>query len=317
MTRPMFPPTIDSTMLAAFRACPQKMYRSYVQHWKPQYESIHLVAGKAFANGLEVARRAFYLDGRDPPDCIALGGEALLEAYGDFQYTEDDKKTPTRMLGALEYYFEQFPLGIDPAIPIEYAEGRRGIEFSFAEPIEVLHPTSGEPLIYSGRADMVVNWADGIYVEDDKTTSSLGASWLKQWEHRSQFTGYLWAARRAGINAKGALVRGVSILKTKYDHAEVLTTRSDWEIERWYQQMLRDVQRMIACWEAGYWDYNLDNACTEYGNCSFTDICKAKEPDKWLPTQFERRVWDPLNRVEHSVESWEASWPNCIPVRNV
>lgn len=313
--RPMFPPTIDSTMLAAFRSCPQKMFRSYVEHWKPQNESVHLVAGGAYAKGLEVARRAFYENGESPDSALALGGAALLAAYGDFECPADSAKSPERTLGALEFYFERYPLGEDRAVPIDYASGRRGIEFSFAEPLDIVHPVSGEPLIYTGRADMLANWHDGIYVFDDKTTSSLGASFAHQWEHRSQFTGYVWAAQRAGIKVNGAVVRGVSILKTKYDTMEVLTYRSAWEIERWYQQVLRDVARMIRCWEEGYWDYALDHACTEYGNCSLTDICKSPNPETWLPMKFEKRVWDPLARAEKSVEAWEAEWAACkIPV---
>lgn len=313
----MFPPTIDSTMLATFRSCPQKMFRSYVEHWKPQYESIHLVAGKAYAKGLEVARREFYVNGVSPDEALSAGAAALLESYGDFEAGADDKKTPERVLGALEFYFEQYPLGVDRAIPIQYAEGRHGIEFSFAEPLDICHPVSGEPLIYTGRSDMVADWAGGVYVFDDKTTSQLGASFARQWEHRSQFTGYLWAARRAGIQASGAVVRGVSILKTKFDTMEVLTNRSAWEIERWYEQTLRDIKRMISCWEEGYWDYNLDHACNEFGNCSLTDICKSPNPEDWLPSKFERRVWDPLGREQISVEEWEAQWPQCIPVTNV
>ena len=54
--RPMFPHTFDSTMLSAFTSCPQKMFRTYVEHWKPKSESVHLIAGGAFAKGIEVAR---------------------------------------------------------------------------------------------------------------------------------------------------------------------------------------------------------------------------------------------------------------------
>lgn len=54
--RPMFPHAIDSTMLATFRSCPQKFFRQYIQHWKPKTESVHLIAGGAFAAGIEAAR---------------------------------------------------------------------------------------------------------------------------------------------------------------------------------------------------------------------------------------------------------------------
>ena len=58
MTSPVpFPLAVDSTMLGTFRSCPQKLYRQYLQHWKPRGESVHLVAGGAFAEGIEAAGR--------------------------------------------------------------------------------------------------------------------------------------------------------------------------------------------------------------------------------------------------------------------
>lgn len=306
--RPMFPHIIDSTILAAFRSCPQKAFRTYVQHYKPKSESVHLVAGGAFAKGLEVSRKAYYEQNQPRDIAEAAGVEALMVAYGDFECPSDSAKSLERTAGALLFYFEQYPLGADGAEPITLPGGSRGIEFSFAEPLNISHPVTGDPLLYTGRTDMICHYANGIYVEDDKTTSSLGASWSRQWEMRSQFTGYIWAANRAGINVQGALIRGVSILKTKYDTQQAVTYRSPAELERWEKQVYLDIERMISCWESGWWDYNLDHACAEYGGCSMIPICKANNPDEWLSMYFEQRVWDPLARRELTVEEHEASW---------
>ncbi len=311
MARPLFPPTIDSTLLAAFRSCPQKAFRTYVEHWKPQNESVHLIAGGAFAKGIEVAREAFFVHSMSREDSEQEGLKALLLAYGDFEPPEGTSKTPDRVAGALEFYFQGYPLGVDKATPIHLPNGKRGIEMNFAEPMDVRHPVSGDPLLYTGRMDMVADFAGGIYGYDEKTTSSLGASWGKQWEMRSQFTGYMWALRRAGIKAQGMIVRGVSILKTKFDTMEVITYRSQYEIDRWEEQTRRDVERMIQCWKDGYWDWDLDHACAEYGGCSMTSVCKSNDPEAWLPMYFQKRVWNPLARKEESVEEWEASWPGC------
>ena len=304
----MFPHTIDSTILGAFRSCPHKAFRQYLQHWKPIAQSVHLVAGGAFASGIEAARNAFYVQGADPADAEAHGLAALIKHYGDFDCPEDSAKSLERMCGALEFYFHNYPLGADGAEPITLANGRRGIEFSFAEPLGISHPVTGDPILYTGRSDMIAERAGGIYVYDEKTTSSLGASWGRQWEMRSQFTGYEWAARKQGIKTSGSIVRGVSILKTKYDTLEVPTYRTQYEIDRWEEQLHRDVERMIRMWREGYWDFSLDSACTEYGGCTFTRICKASNPDETLPVYFEQKVWDPLARREMSVGEFEASW---------
>ena len=314
--RPMFPPTIDSTMLSAFRSCPQKFFRQYVEHWKAKGQSVHLVAGGAFAAGIEAARIAFYVNGKPADFSEGQGLKALILHYGNFQPPEDSAKTLERMCGALEFYFHRYPLGADGATPVTFPNGAKGIEFSFAEPLDFANPETGHPILYTGRSDMIAHRAGGIYVYDEKTTSSLGASWPKQFEMRSQFTGYCWSIQRQGLKVSGAIVRGISILKTKYDTLEVPTARTQHEIDRWEEQLYRDLARMKALWESGAWDYNLDGACTEYGGCSFVSVCKRKDPETWLPVFFEKGVWDPLAKRQLTVEEHEAKWRGASEVNN-
>lgn len=299
--RPPFPKVMDNTILASFRACPQQAFRQYLEHWKPKAESVHLVAGGAYAKGIEMARRAFYEQGLSTSEAEAIGLKALLVAYGDFECPDDSAKSAARTAGALEFYLDRYPLETDKAVPIALPGGKRGIEFSFAEPLEIANPETGDPILYVGRMDTIVNYAGGIFGEDDKTTSSLGASWPRQWDLRSQFTGYCWGAAKAGIPLSGFLVRGVSILKTKYDTMEALTYRPQWQIDRWYEQVHHDLKRMIQCWEEGYWDYDLAESCTHYGGCVFRQVCLSKDPEPWLEGGFEKRIWDPVAREEHVI----------------
>ncbi len=306
MARPHFPIAIDSTILGTWRSCPQKAYRQYMEHWKPAAESVHLIAGGSFADGIEKARRAFYEDGLPPSDSIALGLQALIQKYGDFECPPDSAKSLERTAGALEFYFDRYPLGADGANPITFPNGKRGIEFSFACPLPVNHPVTGEPLLYTGRSDMIAEAFGGEYIYDEKTTTSLGASWAKQWELRSQFTGYVWSAQQFGRKPTGVVVRGVSILKTKYDTLEVMSYRAQHEVDRWLEQTTRDLRRMIQNWEDGYWDYNLDHACSEYGGCAFQTVCKSADPQPWLENYFVQRVWNPLAKKEQSLEEYNA-----------
>jgi hypothetical protein len=297
--RPPFPSTIDSTMLKTFRDCPRKFELEYLHHWKSRAPSVHLHAGKAFASALEVVRRAFYEQNLSAEESLELGSGRLIEEYGTFEAPEGSAKSLPRMLGALEYYFSVFPLESDQLRPYQWAPGKWGIEFSFASPLPFDHPVTGEPLIYTGRSDMLAELNGQLFIEDDKTTSSLGASWINQWDLRSQFTGYSWASKVvASIPVAGTIVRGVSILKTKYDHAQVITYRPDWMIDRWLTQVLHDLERMKQCWESGYFDYNLDEACNSYGGCLFRRVCLSPNGEDWLQADYEQRVWDPLAREE-------------------
>lgn len=300
-----FPHVVDSTIIAAFRSCPQKAQLEFFQHWKLREPSVHLHAGAAFAAGLETARTAFYVDGKSADDSVALGLAALLTHYGDFECPSDSPKSAERMAGALEFYFYSYPLGHDKAVPMTLPGGRRGIEFSFLEPLDVVHPETGDPILYSGRMDMMVDYEGMQLGEDDKTASQLGASWSRQWDLRSQFTSYVWGAKRAGIKLDGFLVRGVSILKTKYDTLQAITYRPDWQLDRWYEQTQRDVRRTIEAWKEGYFDLNLDHACAEYGGCPFKSVCQMREPLPLLQQQFQRRKWDPVLRIETVLEGDE------------
>jgi len=305
MTRPPFPSVLDSSLMAAFKSCPQKANLEFFQHWKPGEQSIHLHAGKCYASGIEAARVAYYVDGKSPDESLALGLGVLLKEYGDFQCPPESAKSAERTAGALEYYFSRYRLGEDKAVPMTLPGGKRGIEFNFLEPIDIANPETGDPILYSGRMDMMCNYEGMALGEDDKTTSQLGASWPRQWDLRSQFTGYVWGAGRAGIKLDGFLVRGVSILKTKYDTLEAITYRPQWLIDRWYDQLLLDTKRMIQAWESGYFDYNLDHACAEYGGCPFRSCCQMRDPTPLLRQQFQRRKWDPVARTETLIEDGE------------
>lgn len=297
-TRPPFPSVLDSTIMATAKACGQKANLEYLEHWKVKDQSVHLHAGASYASGLEAARRAFYEQGKSSSDSVAIGFQKLLEAYGDFACPPDSPKSAERMAGALEFYFSAYPLGQDKAVPLTLPGGKRGIELSFTEPIDIAHPETGDPLIYSGRLDMAVEY-DGMHLgHDDKTTSSLGASWSRQWDLRSQFTGYTWGMKQQGIKLDGFLIRGVSILKTKYDTQQAITYRPQWMIDRWYEQLLRDVHRLMQQWESSVFDYNLDHSCAEYGGCVFREVCQMREPSQLLEVRFERRQWDPILRKE-------------------
>jgi hypothetical protein len=293
-----FPEVLDSSILATFKSCPQLFKKIYVDQWKSKERSVHLHAGGAFAHGVERSRRAFYEEGQPAEDAVAEGLQALLTFYGNFECPPDSAKSAQRMAGALEFYFERYPLVNGDQDPITLPGGKRGIEFNFVHPLEVNHPVTGNPLLYCGRMDAILNFAETIFKCDEKTTTSLGPSWSRQWDLRSQFIGYEWGCRKSGIRTAGIIVRGVSILKTKYDTQQAIVYHPDWIVDRWYNELYDWIAQMIRCWETGKWVYNLDHSCADYGGCGFLRACTAQDEQPWLETYFERRHWDPITRIE-------------------
>lgn len=315
-----FPPVIDSTMIAAL-ACHRRWTFAYEENFTAsEGKSIHLMAGAAFAKGLEVMRMSYHQGYYDRPiyevdpqtgvrhqvrterhtanntqDALVLGLEALMLNYDD-SIEHNTAKSLDRMCGALEYYAEHFPLDDSEFGVISDISGRPGIEWNFCVPLPVLHPTTSEPLLFCGRTDVILDIYNGQYLVDDKTTSSLGASWPAQWNMRGQFAGYAWAAGELGIRVDGSLVRGVSILKTKYDHAQAIVHQPEWKLNEWLVGTCEKLENAKRLFERRVNIPAFGEACNEYAGCEFSSICMVKDHRQWLDDNFVSRNWNPLER---------------------
>lgn len=295
--RPPFPSLIDNTMRSAFIGCGEQFKRHFIQKWVPMAPSIHLHAGGAFAAGLESARRSFYERGNTESVARRDGLQALMEFYGNVEapITKSGDKSLENVIRAFDSYMERYKLGVDPIRPHIAANGKAMVEFGFTLETQIKHPETGNPILYGGRADMIGEMAGSLWVTDEKTASQLGEQWEKNWALDSQFTGYIVAAQMHGYPVAGALIRGVGLLKTKITHSEAHVHRSPEIIERWWQQLHRDLKRMIASWEEGYWDYALDKkTCNAFGGCGYLILCTSNDPDSYIPIHFRQNTWNPL-----------------------
>lgn len=295
-----FPRVIDATIRNSFVACPTQAYWNHFRHLRKIGGNVHLVFGGTLAKGLETFRKSFY-DRRSPAfhnheASLIAATKAMIHEWGTFEPTGDTPKTFDTCLLALMQYFEQYP-PLDDQVQPFISETGPAVEFTFALPIPGLfHPETGEPLLYAGRFDMLGQVGKSLLVVDEKTSGSLGASWAKSWELASQMTGYCWAAREYGHPVAGAIIRGVGILKTRITFLPVTLQRPNWLIDRWLEQLKRDVTRMIGAWQEGFWDQNFGATCGSYGGCAYLELCTVKEPEKWIEGYYEEVVWDPLHK---------------------
>lgn len=215
-----FPDVIDNSFREAANICQMKARYAYVENLSPPFESVHLKFGGAHAEGAEHVRRAFYELGMPAAEAIEHGIAKAEEYWGDFEPPEKSNKTLESLRESLRYEFANaWPLEQDTYRP-------HRMEWRFKVPIPgLVHPDHGGPIYYGGRPDTLGDISEQMVIEDDKTASSLGASWSKQWELDSQFTGYQWAAQQLGLikpgGVGGVLIRGISILAPKYDDVEL------------------------------------------------------------------------------------------------
>jgi hypothetical protein len=306
MIRPTFPEYVDSTMRAAFVSCKRKYFNEFILNRRSGAGNVHLVAGGAFAAGCEAVRKAYYGKGFSAEDALFEGHKALIAKYAEPERFADHNKSLPNMMGALDAFFQHWGLAADHYQPYRQSNGEPAIEFSFSIPLSgTAHPVTGLPILYCGRFDWVGQHENTgeLYAVDEKTTSQLGATWPNQWKHRAQLTGYVWAARQFDLDLSGAVIRGISILKKGYGHAESLQLRSNFYIERWHNQLLRDVAEMIKCYNEGYFDFDFGEACTSYSTpCAYTDSCGSSRPEDYVKANFEHVRWNPILHVVEELD---------------
>lgn len=308
---PPFPEVWDSSIRSSFVACPRQWYYSYLLSLRKSVGSIHLHFGGAMARGLEVVRKAFYVDHLDEIQAVSAGLKALIDFWGDYEPPPDlgtsraAVKSLDAALDALLSYFEYFQLSTDQLKPV-VVQGEALVEKSFALPVPgTSHPITGEPILYAGRFDMLAQHEGAIFVVDEKTTTSLGSTWRSNWPLRGQLTGYCWGARSFGLDVQGVVIRGIGVLKQSIQFEQAVLTRPQWMIDAWLAQLARDINRAAAMWQqaANDWaeaphaafDQAFDSACSSYGGCGYVELCEAKDPRPWY-TGYSVLPWDPLTR---------------------
>ena len=294
---PHFPNNLDSTIMMCFDTCETKFLHQYCLRLAPHAVSPHLHAGGAFALGCEVMRKAVYVDKLPRKQALARAVNAFTLAWGDVDDPVDARnpKTFANTLGALWDYFHVYNPETDPIQPFVGADGTPAIEFSFAIPMEVNHPETGDPILYAGRFDMLGVYNKMICVLDEKTATSLSTNWANQWSMRGQFLGYCFAAQHFGHDCSTAVVRGIAIQKTQYKHLQAIVQFQQFHIERWWKQINRRAKRMVECWEHNDWGLSFGDGCASYGGCEYMELCVSPNPESWYG-DYKERLWDPLKR---------------------
>lgn len=299
--RPPFPEMMDNTKWSDYRACPKKFLKKDLLHRTSSLDNIHLIAGGAFAEGCDSFRKAYYnkdsLYKKDFDEALTSSVFSAIEHYGfDLEREKDPEwamspKSCARIVMALDSYWKHYNPKIDE-IKQYMINGDAASETSLTFPLDVCHPVTGQPILWHGRFDAIVEYNSRLMALDDKTTTSLGATWPKQWPMRGQFMGYAYGARALGYDITGTVVRGTAILKGSINHMQVPVDHPTHLLNKWFDQVNSDVEKMIEDWKAGKWDYNFGDSCTAYGGCPFQDSCRSQFEYRAIE-QMGIRIWKP------------------------
>lgn len=131
---------------------------------------------------------------------------------------------------------------------------------------------------YFGTIDMVVKnlYSGHIMVADHKTTSALGAQFYNRIKPNHQYSGYLKGARESlGIDTWLFMVNGIQVAKTKSEFARQITERTEEDFNELRNAVVQAVKHFLDCYNSGVYPQYSPNPCTNYGSCTFLDVCSA------------------------------------------
>lgn len=299
----VFPQSIDSSTLTAFKTCHFLAAAKYLgQRTSPNSLGIHLHAGGAFADLMEQTRTLVYGKAQmSVEDALQACYLRFVKRWGDIDPPAGVYKDFINVWSAVEYYWQVYHPDRDDLKPlIQMHDDEPAVEFRFSVPLPIAHPDTGDPLLYSGRIDMLGERNGLLYAVDDKTTGAMGDKWAAQWKMRWQFLAYLWALRELGYNPAGFLVRGLCIQQTQFKHMEVPVAFHQRTFDLWHMNMLHQLESLVAayqhskslwpdpsCWQV--WGRAFGQCCE---HCEMIEPCTADDPwdvlDSW-PVRF----WNP------------------------
>ena len=268
----------NSSSISDYMGCPRLFYWNYIRGIVPKEKKPALEFGRVFH-------------------------EVLLEWYEKNSREEAEKK------------FEQLPsmvtdthLTKDWGISVfkEYVE-RYNSEAGKTLHLEVVFRVEIGSRIYSGTMDRIEDWTQQIYVDDHKTTKSLGLSFFESHRPSPQIDGYCFACRELVGKCSGAIINGISTAKNPKDRFQrFISPRTDEEMDMWKEiftdttdDMMRDVERkhfpMRTC------------HCNRWGKCKFWELCVYYQKDEGLREKFVEQNFKIREEVKSEVSKTEGS----------
>ncbi len=302
MTRaPVLPQLLDSTMLTTWRSCPRKFFWEFCYNLSPVAKSADLHAGGCFAKALETFYEAFYVRQMDEEAALKRAFAAFTIAWGDYEPPPSKTKTWQTTWDAFTEYLKRWPPTSDNVRPF-LQTGKPSYEFTFSIALDKettgidfpRHP-SGDPFIFAGRYDTLGTMGHLLVIKDEKTMGQTpGTHWSEIQSMRGQFLGYVWSAQTLGLKVDTVVVRCIVILKTMTKTLEAVKRYPTFMVDRWVDQLHRDLGAIVQMWNEGHFSYNFGDSCSSYGGCTYLPLCTAQDPDSWMPT-FSPRNWNPLH----------------------
>ncbi len=268
-----------------FRKCQMYWKYRYVDKLIPINVSATLDNGKAFHEAMET----YYLalrDRIDAPQALILA----LEKLRSFLLPEEDD---TKLQNALRMYSGFYR--DDPYWKVIEAE--QSYEHLFTVKAMRNKYQKNINVLFTGRMDLVVEWNNGIYIVDHKTTKWIVSKVAEANALSDQSTGYmaLWNAAHPDRPATGVIYNIVKLSQTngggnsEKDLFRPVVYRSQGDIDNFLLDIAESAKEIKRKLTKPFSRFVKDrNACFLYNSkCQYADLCAGANPSSLLGITYK------------------------------
>lgn len=282
----------DSTSLKYIETCHRKYWYKMVQGWSKKHNSVHLLFGGWYATALEHYYKHRALGDTSNAALCKVVREAL-EATWDPEtgpwISDHNTKTRENLIRTIVWYVDQFEN--EKIEVVRLADGRPAVEHSFTLPVD-------DGILFAGHIDRLVNYADDLYVMDQKTTgSTLTPYYWDQFTPDTQVSMYTFAGKAIyNLPVRGMIIDAAQIAVgfSRFDRG--FAFRSEGQLNEWYDSTMAHIRAIHESTARNFFPMNT-TSCGNYGGCEFRGIC-SKSPEvreRFLEGDFTKgEPWNPL-----------------------
>jgi len=236
------PDTFDNTMLANY-LCPRQLY-FFLRRIEPEVKLAYFTFGRAFGQGINQWHETqdSMMSQEEREFLSQEEATRIWQKENPREKNNDNFNNLTHMISSYCSLYSQ-----------PEAWKMISAEVGFRLPIPETE------IYYAGSLDAYIEWPGyGLLLREDKTTASyITESFITQWSHASQVTGYIWALEQTlGEMPFGALMNIASKRPRKDEilrFSRNLETRSKDQIDRFMTETISITDSIRGQWNKNSW----------------------------------------------------------------
>lgn len=261
------------SMVALWQLCKRKWWLHYIARRGRSEREAQKDSGSAF--------HTFFQNWYDPAKGSITLEQHLEQFKIDFPEAEStEKRDQKHMLEVLKAYTNHYPRESEPFKVLSCEQ-------------EIRVPVPGCELPLNIKIDNALEWMNGLWVMDHKTTNFLGATYFEQFRNNWQTYTYTWGAtQHFKRKCEGILYNAVG-MKKKIDRESFLrkeftktSAQLDFHMAQWIKTVNEMYQYVLKNWKSPeVFDMSTGPACRAYNvNCPFLDYCEFNGNEAVLPS---------------------------------